>query len=307
MKFDSPGTMLVKEASGTTYMVTGGITLPVGIAGVRAHTTVIESSESSDNDDDAVYLDGAIRHGLINCTVVGDDNTLSGTKLTVVGDRNTVNGTNADVYGGHCVVTGTNVCVYGHHNRVSGTNADARGDYCTVTGTNSECTGRHGSATGTNAEYHDRDAKLHKHPPPVCRGTKRKLESTEPDEGAPPATVARHAGGCVTVIDRADVPIFTGNMSGCTIRYTNPTPPAAAPDTSDIVQLTPTGEDVPATDAETPCLVCLENKRQLVIVECGHLLCFKCARAEMDRKDVPVLRCPLCRGAVRRKMIRVFA
>jgi hypothetical protein len=197
--------------------------------------------------------------------------------------------------------------VYGHHNRVSGTNAEAYGDYCAVVGTNSECTGRHGSATGTNAEYHDRDAKLHKHPPPVAAAPK----GEERERDGPDGRARKRAA--VTHIDHSDGLLITGNMSGCRVTYpdhgpTAPPPPTPAPpDDTDLVQFTPTGKDEMAAAGEPTCPVCLDNKRQLAAVECGHLFCYGCVQKLLGAKDKPGLACPTCRGPIRRRMIKIFA
>ena len=111
-----------------------------------------------------------------------------------------------------------------------------------------------------------------------------------------------------TVIGRSDGLLITGNVSGGCVIVTDPPAAAAAADDTDIVQLIPDGEDVVAAAGEPTCPVCLENKRQLAPVECGHLaLCFKCARAVIDAKDTPEVVCPICRRPAKRRMIRVFA
>ncbi|MCK9356602.1 MAG: RING-HC finger protein [Dehalococcoidia bacterium] len=150
----------------------------------------------------------------------------------------------------------------------------------------------------------------HKHPPPG--GKKRK--HAEPDRGAPSAQSRKpdEASSAVTTAT-----VLSGRVDGCQINVgfvTNPTftpgypaEECTASGNLDIVQLTPMGTDVPAAAGEPACAVCLEHKRQLAAVECGHLLCYACAHKLIDTKDAPEVVCPTCRGPVERKMIKVFA
>ncbi|MFA5039992.1 MAG: RING-HC finger protein [Candidatus Omnitrophota bacterium] len=297
--FDSAGNVAVSHAVVTSAAAAGAISSGLGTE---------------------MHLDGVTRSGLVGCTIFGDGNVLSGTGLTVVGDRNTVSGTNASLHGNFSTVTGVAASAYGNHNQVTGVNAMARGDYCKATGVNAECTGRHGSATGFNATYRDKVVKLPKRPRPgagsesrtsvttfagpmhgcqinagiirpglhaTALGRKRTRRTAakklDAEEEPSPATARKVAQGSAGVADHAPVA-----------------------DDADIVQLTLVGDDVPAADGEASCTVCLTNKRQLAAAECGHLLCFACARALIDRKDASEVMCPTCRGPVKRKMIRVF-
>jgi hypothetical protein len=64
-------------------------------------------------------------------------------------------------------------------------------------------------------------------------------------------------------------------------------------------------EDEPAPSESETCGVCLDKKKQLAIQECGHRLCFGCARRLSDRPGTAFL-CPLCRAQVQKELIRVF-
>lgn len=45
-----------------------------------------------------------------------------------------------------------------------------------------------------------------------------------------------------------------------------------------------------------PCVVCLQNPRELIVLDCGHLcLCSDCARALPEPRH-----CPICRGIIAR-------
>jgi len=62
----------------------------------------------------------------------------------------------------------------------------------------------------------------------------------------------------------------------------------------------PAGADDAEPDAERACIVCMVNRRRMVIADCGHLcLCFACARMVTGA-------CPLCRVPIRHNMIKIF-
>lgn len=62
----------------------------------------------------------------------------------------------------------------------------------------------------------------------------------------------------------------------------------------------PTGED---EVGEPSCIACMENKKKLSPVDCGHkVLCFGCAKKIYDSTEK---KCPMCRANIT-KMIRIF-
>jgi hypothetical protein len=64
--------------------------------------------------------------------------------------------------------------------------------------------------------------------------------------------------------------------------------------------------DEKSLDGTNLCVVCIDNKKQLAIQECGHLcLCFACAKQMMDAKDTE-FRCPMCKVLIRQKLNRIF-
>jgi hypothetical protein len=67
------------------------------------------------------------------------------------------------------------------------------------------------------------------------------------------------------------------------------------------------GDDTKASDSDLRCVVCLDNKRQLVAVECHHFsMCFKCAGALITRSSSDV-RCPLCNCSLTKPMEHIFS
>jgi hypothetical protein len=76
---------------------------------------------------------------------------------------------------------------------------------------------------------------------------------------------------------------------------------------SQTVEHTILGEDAKATDTDLRCVVCLENKRQLMAVECHHFsMCFKCA-GELIARTSSVIKCPLCNCTITKPMERIFS
>ena len=65
------------------------------------------------------------------------------------------------------------------------------------------------------------------------------------------------------------------------------------------------GKDEPEEDSERACPICVINKPVLT-GECGHVLCFSCAKKLVDSCPIGGFHCPLCRTQIKKKMTRVF-
>jgi len=104
--------------------------------------------------------------------------------------------------------------------------------------------------------------------------------------------------GCARVCAPADAACACGVPREPAGRSTTATAPAARPPARPVVGAPPEGVDEP-TD-ENPCVVCLENRRAVMSLRCGHnCVCFGCSYKIKTA-------CPICRGPWV-DLVRVFS
>jgi hypothetical protein len=73
------------------------------------------------------------------------------------------------------------------------------------------------------------------------------------------------------------------------------------------VTVTPSGADETVTDVLLQCVICLNNKRRLAPVECGHLsLCFACAHKLISCLSTDAVRCPICQTVITHAMHNIY-
>lgn len=202
-------------------------------------------------------------------TMVCDDSVIDENDVCVYGDRNRVSGCDTLVCGDYNRVSGCDARVYGDHCVVSGCDCHVYGNDCSVSGTDCKCTGLRCVVSGIHCKYKNElvDALAIRPPLPEGHEDKKTPDAAPIEE---PQAKKQHI------------------------------------EEEDLVQMTSMGTDEVAAERELPCEICLENKRQLAVAECGHLcLCFKCAQKLIDTSD-PEVKCPKCRCVAKRKMMRVF-
>jgi hypothetical protein len=65
-------------------------------------------------------------------------------------------------------------------------------------------------------------------------------------------------------------------------------------------------KDEGASSEADACIVCMDRKKQLASIECGHVLfCFACARVMIATHGTDI-KCPICARPIASKMLKVF-
>jgi len=230
-------------------------------------------------------------------TIHGDHRNVDGDGNNVLGDYCNVRGDGNNVVGDYCYVRGDGNNVRGDGNNVTGDGNNVMGDYCHATGIGNSVSGEY----STNED-----------PRAAATSSKKKSTRREPSE----APKKRRPKKISHIADVAGQPspkerritvhgqVNTGGVNVQTLG--GECKIAASDDNTDAVIFTEIGADEKCSDNETPCCVCMDNRRKLLIQECGHVcLCFGCAKKLIDRHDAPVA-CPMCKTKIAKKMMRAF-
>lgn len=201
------------------------------------------------------------------------------------GDYKDVFGNGNKVTGDHCNVFGNGNKVIGDHCKVDGVGNCVSGDHCRATGYGNSVSGTDSSSTAGA-------------PAAPKKRSKKKISHIADIAGQPSPKHIKVCGQVNTGGTNFQSLDFSGKSKGEERKIDS--------GDADVVVLTEIGADEKCPENETACCVCIENKRKLLIQECGHVcLCFGCAKKLIDRRDAPVS-CPMCKAKIEKKMMRAF-
>jgi hypothetical protein len=242
--------------------------------------------------------------------------------ITVVGNNNTISGKYTIVYGDNNTVTGDRCRVYGDNNKVSGAFASVEGNNNTLTGICGNVHGQNNQATGFSSHEEIENVKK-RAPPPRTEQIREPLRKRRAIGQIGCTNVIGPVTGRGPLMITCDGDMNAGTLEAI-LRHHNQKPESDSDsDSSDEeedkrkkpeqeeqdipgILLTEIGQDEKAKEG-MECVVCLENKKQLMPMECGHLcLCFKCAKSMIDN-DALNIKCPLCKIDVKKTMKRVYS
>jgi hypothetical protein len=116
--------------------------------GTASHSMVGSASHDYTTRTGSAGSTERINHGTVHMpdggTVVGDYNTITGSRVTVVGSHNHVNHVeSAQIDGDYNTVSGNHVVVTGDHCHIRGDHCSAQGDYNTIIGDDARANGDH--------------------------------------------------------------------------------------------------------------------------------------------------------------------
>lgn len=228
-----------------------------------------------------------------NMTITGDGNTLNGDNITIRGDGNVIQGNNATVHGNGNTIRGNNATVQGNSNIIQGNDADVHGDNNRIEGDNGYAEGKGNRVSGSNTTsvsggaqaFHSFGSAY------ACSGRKR---SRSPSSITTKKKEKKEKKKKKKLSD-----------DDCGHKKETPEKPSACDDNG--ILDTPNGQDTDKFAEGEACVICLTNKRQLMPQECSHYcMCYSCAWKLIDRPDVAVCQCPICKKVIAKKMLTVL-
>lgn len=251
-----------------------------------------------------------------NLEIIGNHNVVMGNNCTVIGNHNIVRGRNCDVIGNHNLVEGLNCRVTGNHN-ITDRSCTAMGNFNTrINGSAIPSTSSSNISISDRSQVHINNSVIsNSRISQSFFGTIGQerfrfgekeliLTNIQVDQTQITNNVTTFSwGGKRLIYDNGQM-LYNGDLVHIDRLLVQNSVTMAWPEFAlcleQLVQEHFEGEDQPTEDQAQACVVCLDNRKCVAMMPCGHVcLCIECANEYRSKN------CPLCRQTVK-KLNRIF-
>ena len=219
--------------------------------------------------------------------------------VTVNQDGAIVNGNNCIINGHHCIVNGNNCTVNGNHCIVNGNNCTVNGNYCAVKGANcaingDNCDGSIYNPMVNSGKIHLFDSTNNCYS--IDNNSNIIMNSIINGDFKLGDSISDIISGGLTQL----FPVHSYHLSSS--YYAPPTYassshnplPKPSPSSVENKEFPIKKDPVEAKDDDpNTCNICMVNKKDVLLIPCGHVMCVVCARQMWEKKQ-----CPDCRGKI---------